>query len=136
MTDLFHYSLYRGAGASGRSTIMAFADVTASFGDVLVFDCPLSQREVSGGPSLRAIGMSGMLSSTTVKTGIRHLVVEAPVEGGDTAVPRFLFRANVVRGVAVSRQVSRPVTIDAGAAIGGSFDRTAGASNRAAARNR
>ena len=129
MTNLIHYSLYRGASMSGRSTIMTFADVTASFGDVLIFDCPLSQREVSGSSSLRTIGMSSMLSSTTIGTGVRHLVIEAPVEGGDTAIPRFLFRTDVVRGVAVSRQVSRPVTIDAGTAVGGGFDRTAGAGN-------
>ena len=136
MTHLFHYSLYRCTSTSGRSTVMAFADVAASFGDVLVLDCPLPQQEVSGSSSLRTIGVSGMLSTTTVRTGIRHLVIEVPVEGRDTAVPRFLFRADVVRGVAVSRQVSRPVTIDAGTAIGGSLDRAAGASNRAAARNR
>ena len=114
---------------------MTFTDVTASFGDVFVFDSPLPQREVSGSSSLRTIGMSSMLSSTTVGTGVRHLVIEAPVEGGDMAIPRFLFRADIVGGVAVSRQVSGPVTIDAGTAVGGGFNGTAGASNRAVARN-
>ena len=114
---------------------MTLADVAASFGDVLIFDCSLSQREVSGRSSLCTIGMSGMLSSATIGTGVRHLVIEAPVEGGDTAIPRFLFRTDVMGGVTVSRQVSRPVTVDAGTAVGGGFDRTAGASNRAAARN-
>ena len=129
LTNLIHHSFYRSASASGRSTVVAFADVTASLGDVFVFDCPFPQREVSSGSSLRSIGMSSMLSSTTVRTGVRHLMIEAPVEGGDSAISRFLFRADVVRGVAMSRQVSRPVTIDAGATAGGGFNRAAGTSN-------
>ena len=44
-------------------------------------------------------------------------MVEAPVEGGDMAIPRFLLRANIMRGVAVSGQVSWPVAIDAGAPV-------------------
>ena len=74
-----------------------------------------------------------MFSSAAVGADIRHFVVKAPVEGGDTAIPRFLFQANIVRGVAVSGQVSWPVTVDAGATVGGGFNRAAGASSRAAA---
>jgi hypothetical protein len=126
---LIHHLFYRGAGSLSRSTVVAFADVAASFGDVFIFDCPFPQREVAGSSTLRAIGVSGMFSSTTIRTGVGHVMIEAPVEGGDTAIPRFLFRADVVRGVAVSRQVSRPVTIGTGTTVGSGFDGTAGASN-------
>ena len=43
MINLIHHSLYRGTSTSGRSTIMTLADVTASFGDVFIFDCPFPQ---------------------------------------------------------------------------------------------
>ena len=73
---------------------------------------------------------------TAVGASIGHVMVKVVVESGDATVPRLLFRANVVRSIAMPGEVSRPMTVDTGGVVGGEWcDGPLGAAVSAPARD-
>ena len=60
-----------------------------------------------------------MLATSAIRTHIGHVMIEATVVSGDAAISGLLLRTNVMRGVAMSCEVSGPMAIIAGGAASG-----------------
>jgi hypothetical protein len=96
---------------------LSLAEIITPRFEMVILDLPILEGELPSGMLVCEVMPVGMFVSSSVRTGVRYLVVKESVVAGHAAPTGSSGRAEMVGGLAVSGKVVEPRAVGAATAL-------------------